>query len=194
MTSKSRPTDKLGALAESKPGQWVQTERKAHEDWANLIGRKPKAAMLLHHLVAKMGQQNAVVISQKTLSLLMACSLDTVQRALRVLEAELWIQVVKMNGPGTVAAYVVNDRVAWGQPRDQLRLSVFSATVVADIEDQDTASLGSIELRRIPALFPGERQLPSGEGISPPNQPALDGLEHDLPSLSRDPNTTDMFE
>jgi DNA-binding transcriptional MocR family regulator len=183
----------IGAVVESKPGQWVQTERKAHEDWAGLIGRKPKAAMLLHHLVAKMGQQNAVVVSQKTLALLMGASLDTVKRALRVLQDERWIQIVKMNGPGTVAAYVVNDRVAWGQPRDQLRLSAFSATVVADIEDQDTAALDNVELRRIPALFPGERQLPAGPGIEPPAQPALDGLEHDLPSLPRDPNTSDMF-
>ena len=177
----------IGVPAKNKPGQWVQTERKAHEAWANLIGRKPKAAMLLHHLVAQMGHQNAVVISQKTLAKLMSCSTDTVQRSLSVLEAEHWIQIVKMNGPGTVAAYVVNDRVAWGQPRDQLRLSVFSAAVVADIEDQDTATLDNIELRRIPALFPGERQLPSGPGIEPPAQPALEGLEHDLPAISADP-------
>lgn len=174
----------IGTPAENKPGQWVQTERRAHEDWAALIGRKPKAAALLHHLVAKMGHQNAVVISQKTLSLLMACSLDTVQRALRILVDERWIQVVKMNGPGTVAAYVVNDRVAWGQPRDQLCLSVFSATVVANSEEQDTATLSNVSLRRIPSLFPGERQLPSGDGQGPPSQPSLDGLEHDLPHLS----------
>lgn len=173
----------IGTSADNKPGQWVQTERKAHEDWAALIGRKPKAAALLHHLVAKMGQQNAVVISQKTLSLLMGCSLDTVQRALRVLVDERWIQIVKMNGPGTVAAYVVNDRVAWGQPRDQLRLSVFSATVVANSDEQDAHTLENVALRRIPSLFPGERQLPSGDGQEPPSQPSLDGLEHDLPHL-----------
>ena len=177
----------IGTPVESKPGQWVQTERKAHEDWANLIGRKPKAAMLLHHLVAKMGQQNAVVVSQKTLAKLIGVTDRTVRTAVSDLVAERWIQVVKMNGPGTVAAYVVNDRVAWGQPRDQLRLSVFSATVVADIEDQDTATLDNIELRRIPALFPGERQLPSGPGAEPPAQPALEGLEHDLPATERLP-------
>ncbi len=189
MHKNSAPTG-IGTSAQNKPGQWVQTERKAHEDWANLIGRKPKAAMLLHHLVAKMGQQNAVVISQKTLSTLMACSIDTIQRSLRVLEAERWIQIVKMNGPGTVAAYVVNDRVAWGQPRDQLRLSVFSASVVADIKDQDAATLDKIELRRIPALFPSERQLPSGHGSEPPAQPALEGLEHDLPATELLPKTS----
>jgi len=173
----------IGTSAASKPGQWVQTERKAHEDWANLIGRKPKAAMLLHQLVAKMGQQNAVVVSQKTLAKLIGVTDRTVRTALSDLVAERWIQIVKINGPGTVSAYVVNDRVAWGQPRDQLRLSIFSAAVVADVEDQETATLDHTELRRIPSLFPGERQLPTGSGQEPPSQPSLDGLEHDLPSL-----------
>ena len=172
----------IGVPAVNKPGQWVQTERKAHEAWASLIGRKPKAAMLLHHLVAQMGNQNAVVVSQKVMARLMDCHIETVKRALRDLEAERWVQIVKMNGPGTVAAYVVNDRVAWGQPRDQLCLSVFSAAVVADAEDQDAFTLEHSELRRIPALFPGERQLPSGEGEPPPSQPSLDGLEPDLPA------------
>ncbi len=174
----------VGVPVKHKPGQWVQTERKAHEAWANLIARKPRAAMLLHHLVAQMGNQNAVVVSQKTLSKLMGCSLRTVQYAIADLMAEKWIQAIKLNGPGTVSAYVVNDRVAWGQPRDQLRLSVFSAAVVADFDDQDEALLGHGELRRIPTLYPGERQLPSGPGEEPPSQPIIDGLEPDLPTLS----------
>lgn len=169
--------------AKNKPGQWVQTERKAHEAWANLIARKPSAAMLLHHLVAQMGHQNAVVVPQKVLAKLMGRSIDTVQRAIRDLEAERWIQVVKMNGPGTVAAYVVNDRVAWGQPRDQLRLSVFSAAVVADADDQDPLTLEHSDLRRIPTLYPGERQLPTGPGEDPPSQPNIDGLEPNLPAI-----------
>jgi DNA-binding transcriptional MocR family regulator len=176
-------TSAVGVPAKNKVGQWVQTERKAHEAWANLIGRKPRAAALLHHLVAQMGHQNAVMVSQKTLAKIMGSSLDTVKRALRDLEAERWIQIVKMNGPGTVAAYVVNDRVAWGQSREQLCLSVFSATVVADAEDQDPLTLEHSDLRRIPTLYPGERQLPSGQGEDPPSQPSIDGMEPDLPQL-----------
>lgn len=95
-------------------GSWVQTERKAHEAWANSIGRKPAAARVMHLLVANMGEQNAVVVSQKTLAKMMGSSIDTVQRALRVLVEERWVQVVKLNGPGTVAAHIVNDRVALG--------------------------------------------------------------------------------
>ena len=185
MQRRSTPPE-LGIAAVPKPGQWVQTERKAHEAWAHLIARKPRAAELLHHLVAQMGQQNAVVIPQKVLAQLMGRSIDTVQRALRDLESEKWIQIVKMNGPGTVAAYVVNDRVAWAQARNQLRLSVFSATVVADIADQDTATLDHSDLRRIPTLYPGERQLPTGEGGDPPSQPLIPGMEPDLPAISGD--------
>ena len=93
---------------------------------------------------------------------------------------------MKLNGPGTVNAYVVNDRVAWGQPRDQLRLSVFSAAVVADQADQDEALLGHGDLRRIPTLYPGEQQLPSGPGEDPPSQPNFPGFEPDLPARIED--------
>jgi hypothetical protein len=174
----------LGTPAKHKPGRWVQTERKAHEAWARLIARKPRAAELLHHLVAQMGHQNAVVVSQKTLAQITGRSVDTVKRALRDLVAERWVSVVKLNGPGTVNAYVVNSRVAWGQPRDQLRLSVFSATVIADFDDQDEALLGHGDLRRIPTLYPGEQQLPTGPGEEPPSQPVIHGMEPDLPALT----------
>jgi DNA-binding transcriptional MocR family regulator len=174
----------LGAPAKHKSGHWVQTERKAHEAWARLIAKKPRAAELLHHLVAQMGHQNAVVVSQKILAQIMGRSLDTVQRAIKDLVVEKWIEVVKLNGPGTVSAYVVNDRVAWGQPRDQLRLSVFSATVVADFDDQAPDSLEHSDLRRIPTLYPGEQQIPTGNGEEPPSQPIFEGLEPDLPSLT----------
>lgn len=138
--------------------------------------------MLLHHLVAQMGHQNAVVVGQKTLAKIMSTHERTVRRAVTDLVEERWIQMIRI-GSGKEVAYVVNDRVAWGQPRDQLRLSAFSATVVADLEDQDTASLDHADLRRIPTLFPGERHLPVGDGEPPPSQPrCLDGLEPDLPA------------
>lgn len=178
----SSPPEAIGTPAKHRPGQWVQTERKTHEAWARLVMRKPRAAALAHHLVAQMGHQNAVVISQALLAKLMGCSVETVKRAVRDLVTEKWISVVRL-GKGKEAAYVVNDRVAWGQPRDQLRLSVFSAAVVADFDDQDEALLGHGDLRRIPTLFPGEQQLPTGPGEEPPSQPAFPGLEPDLPHI-----------
>lgn len=183
MTRMAAPPDNIGVPAQPKIGRWVQTERRAHEAWAGLIARKPTAAALLHHLVAQMGHQNAVVIGQKTLAKLLGVSERTVRRAVADLVEERWIQVVRL-GRGKEAAYVVNDRVAWGQPRDQLRLSVFSAAVVADFDDQDEALLGHGDLRRIPTLYPGEQQLPSGSGEEPPSQPAIPGFEPELPALT----------
>lgn len=150
--------------------------------------QSPRAAALLHVLVARMGQQNAVVVSQKTLAKLMGCTERTIRNALVDLTAGNWVQIVRVNGPGTAAAYVVNDRVAWGQPRADLHMSVFSATVIADAEDQPPETMQSVPLRRLPALFPGEMALPSGPGSPPPSQALLDGLE---PSLQRDPDTLD---
>lgn len=172
----------IGVPAKHKQGQWVQTERRAHEAWANLIAKKPRAAQLLHHLVAQMGHQNAVVVSQKVLAQLMGVTDRTVRTAVADLVAGNWIQLIRI-GKGKEAAYVVNDCVAWGQAREQLRLSVFSATVVADLDDQDPQTLEHKELRRIPTLYPGEQQLPSGPGLPPPSQPSIDGLEPELPTL-----------
>lgn len=183
------PAPKVGTPVKPRHGHFVMTERKAHEAWARLSMRKPRAAALAHHLVAKMGHQNAVVVSQAVLAKLMGCSVETVKRAVRDLVAEQWIQVVRI-GKGKEAAYVVNDRVAWGQPRDELRLSVFSAAVVADFDDQDEALLGNAELRRIPTLYPGERQLPIGPSEDPPSQPSIPGMEPDLPHIDMEPGSS----
>lgn len=175
---------RIGTDATPTQGHWVQTERKAHEAWASLIRRRPRAAECLHILVAHMGDQNAVVISQKVLAQIMQRSPDTVQRALKDLAAEKWVQVVKI-GKGKECAYVINDQVAWGEARSNLRLSMFSARVIADVEDQDPITLDSAPLRKIPALYKGENQLPSGPGLPPPSQPSFDGMEPDLPATVR---------
>ena len=133
----------------------VQTERASHEAWSRLVIRKPMAAAVLHTLVARMGDQNAVVVSQKTLAALIGVTDRTIRNAIQVLVAENWVQVVRLNGPGTVSAYVVNSAVAWGQPRDQLHLAAFTAAVIADAADQEAITLEHRDLRKIPMLYPG---------------------------------------
>ena len=49
-------------------------------------------------------------------------------------------------------------------------------------------------LRRIPTLYPGEMQLPSGPGDTPPSQPSIPGMEPDLPSLYADQVKRDEME
>lgn len=167
-------------------GTWVQTERSSHEAWGHFSVKKPAASGLLHILVSKMGPQNAVVVSQKVLAEILGVTDRTVRNALSDLEEGGWIQIVKI-GKGRECAYVVNDRVAWGQSRDALPLSLFSATIVADARDQDPQTLAGPKLRRIPVLFAGERQLPAGPGEPPPTQTYLAGVDlPELPALSAD--------
>ncbi len=165
--------------------KFAQVDRKAMELWARLISRKPAAAQLLMILVARMGELNAVVVSQKVLAKMMQAHERTVRRAVADLVAERYVEVLRLNGPGTVSAYVVNSHVAWGQPREDLRLAIFTATVIAAADDQpDREVLGKQEpLHVLPSLFPGERQLPTGDGLPPPSEPALPGMELDLPAL-----------
>lgn len=169
------------------PGHWVQTERAAHEAWASLIEKAPKAAQLMHILTARVGEHNAVVVSQKTLAALMKCSRRTVQRAVDVLAEDRWIEIRQIGENGTVNAHIINDRVAWSGKRDGLRYSLFSAAVIiSEAEQPDSEELGQqAPLRRLPSLFRDERQLPSGPGTPPPAQPFLDGMEPDLPATQQ---------
>ncbi|MDO8591505.1 MAG: helix-turn-helix domain-containing protein [bacterium] len=174
---------KLGLPLDVEKKTWVQTDRSAHEAWARLARKAPIASALMHIFVGSMGHQNAVVVSQKILAKMLECSLKSVQRALDLLDAEQWIQIVNMGGSGTVNAYVVNDQVAWGEKRANMQYSTFSARVIADIDDQSEHQLNRSGLRRIPTLYPNEFQLPTGKGEAPPSQPLIDGFEPDLPSL-----------
>jgi len=174
------PPDKrkqIGTPASYGPKTWVQTERAAHEAWGRLTMKSPRAAAVMHHLVANMGHQNAVVIAQKTLAKMVGVNERTVRRALDDLVADEWIQVVQLGHQGTVNAYVVNSAVAWGESRDQLsRLSVFHAAVVADAEDQSAETLERRKLRKLPVIYPPEEALPHGDG-QPGAQIALPGME-----------------
>lgn len=167
--------------ADSKRATWVQTERATHEAWGMLTTRSPRAAAMAHYLVANMEQSGAVVASYATLAKITGMSVATVRRAIDDLKADRWIEVVQIGGKGGANAFVINSRVAWAQGRDKLHMSAFTARVIADREEQQ--QLDDAPLRRIPVLRHGEQQLPSGPSGDPPNQPALDGMEPDLPAV-----------
>ena len=167
----------LGTPVGYGPRTFVQTERKAHESWAALTMKSPRAAALMHHLVANMGHQNAVVITQSTLAKLMKCCTRTIISAVRDLEEDNWIQVLRLNATGKVNAYVVNSNVAWGESRDQIgRLAIFSANVVVSSDDQPEGYLERSDLRKLPIIYPPEEALPHGEG-EPGAQTILPGME-----------------
>jgi DNA-binding transcriptional MocR family regulator len=174
-------------MPEKQPkGAWVQTDRAVHEAWAQLSIHHPAASALLHFLSARVGEHNAVVVSQRTLADVTGMSLSTVKRAVAVLKAGNWVEVRQIGPTGTAVGYVLNDRVVWSGPRDGIRYSLFSAAVVvSDVEQPDKVEIGQQQpLRSLPRVYPGERQLPTGEGLPPPSQPAFPGLEPDLPTRS----------
>lgn len=162
----------------------MQTERAAHEAWAELVARAPVAARLMHLLVANMdAASNALVASQSTLGKLLGVHRNTVRKALQVLESENWIEIVELGGKGGALGYVVNSRVAWARSREDMRFAMFRAQVIASGDEQRRALEGRPKLRKVPVLQPGERQLPAGQGQQPPAQPTLPNLEPDLPEI-----------
>ena len=182
----TRNASQLGTPPLTQAGRqtWVQTERAAHEAWGHLTVKSPRAAALMHHLVAQMDSSAAVVASYATLAKISRMSLATVRRAVDDLKAGNWIQVVQVGGKGAANAFIVNSRVGWADARDKLHLASFSARVLADIDDQDESTISGPPLRRLPVLrHAGEGQLPTGPGGEPPSQPSIPGMEPDLPSI-----------
>jgi hypothetical protein len=142
-----------------------------------------------------MDQSAAVVASYSTLAGICGYSVATVRRAVDDLKADRWIQVVQIGGKGGANAFVINSRVAWAAPRDQLPMAAFSARVLASAAEQDAETLAGPDLRRVPHLMhPGERQLPTGVDMDPPIQPSLDGLDPDLPSVEAPNPFAGMYE
>jgi len=169
-------------------GQWVQTERAAHEAWAFLTRKSALAAQIMHLLVARVGDHNAVVISQGTLAHLTGASRRGVQKALKILTDDRWIELRQIGDRGTINAHAINDRVAWSGKHDGIRYSLFSAVVVLSEDEQpDRDQIGLQEpLRKVPILYRGERNLPSGDGLPPPSEPTLPGMEPGLPARSQE--------
>ena len=75
----------------------------------------------MHALTARLGDHNAVVISQVALAKIIGRSERAVRTAILVLKADNWIEVRQLGNAATVNAYIVNDRVAWTGKRDGIR-------------------------------------------------------------------------
>ena len=166
----------LGTPVTAIVKHFVQISTASLEAWSDFTIANPRASAVLIRLIKLMGHQNAVVVSQDTLSQLCKCSQRTISRAIDDLERGKWIQVITVGKKGTVKAYVVNSAVAWGEKRDNMRLSVFHASVIADASDQDYDTATYKPLRQLPLVVPPEEALPYGDG-EPGAQISLPGME-----------------
>lgn len=156
---------------------FAMVELRALEGLGDLINRAPKAAQLVTMLIRRMqpGSAGVVVCSRETMRELLGSSMPTVDRALKVLIDEGWVQRIRIGGAYALA---INSRVAWIGSRGQLQHAVFDATVIASRSEQDGLSLEPPPMRQLPMMRPGEALLATGRGLEPPSQPGLDGIEH----------------
>ena len=175
-------------IAAPPSGPWVQIDRAALERWGALTIAHPRASQLLQVMVSNMGRHNAIVTSQATLADMLNVSVKTIRRNLAILAENNWIEVRQVGPSGNGSAYIVNSRVAWSGKRDGIRYALFEAAVLVSEKDQpDKAALGAQPpLESVPLMMPGEQQLPTGDGLPPPSEPSLPGLEPDLPARQMD--------
>lgn len=141
-------------------GTWVQTDRLAHELWAQFLAQKgaTTASRVMHVLIARMGDKNACVISQSQLAEELEVDPRTIRRAIAMLRDHQWIQTVNIGGAKSgVQGYIVNSRVAWQGARDGIRWSAFDATVYVSEQDQDQSIDEQPPLNRIPSLYPSNK-------------------------------------
>lgn len=159
-----------------RPITWAQINLAAAEDLRGLMRRNRFAAELVLAFIERMqpGADGVIVVSRQTMTELIGASMPSVERALRLLIAEGWVQRIRIGGAHALA---INSRVAWIGPRDDLQHAVFTATVVASRSEQDAIALNPPPMRQVPVLLPGELPLPVGSGLPPPSQPDLDGVE-----------------
>ena len=155
---------------------FAMVELLALEGLGDLIGRAPQAAQLLVKLIRRMtpGSSGVIVVSRETMRELLGVSLPTVDRALKVLVNEGWLQRIRIGGAYALA---INRQVAWIGARGDIQHAVFDATVIASRTEQDAIALNPPPLRTVPVLHPDEDLLPVESGMDLPSQPELDGIE-----------------
>jgi len=154
---------------------FAMIEKSALEDMSGLIQKTPHAARLLVLLIKQLesGSGGVVVVSRATLKELLKVSLPTVDRAIKVLTEEGWVQRMRVGGAYALA---VNERVAWVGDRTHIQHAVFSATVIASRAEQDAIALNPPKSKVIPITKEREQVIQVGEGNPPPVQSSFESM------------------
>lgn len=92
-----------------------------------------KDYQLMAYFYDRMNRSNALIVSQTRLCQVLDCHRNTVRAVIKRLEELRYIDIIKV---GVQNCYVVNEQVAWKTGRDKKKKAIFSATVVADWDDQ----------------------------------------------------------
>jgi len=137
-------------------------------DIRSLSKRSPAAFQILTLLTERMNRTNAIVISQTALCQILGYGRTTIHNAVRLLEAEKWLQVVKV---GTANGYVVNSKVVWRDHGGKRYGSFYAEVIVSEVEQSRTIDqLENVELRHVSILRAGELPIDDGADLPPPDQ------------------------
>ena len=153
---------------------FVQVSRAELRAIADLGAKSSLALDLLMVLAQSMNKQNAVMISFKAMQQILGKSRPTLDRAVRLLREDKWIQVVKV---GTANAYVLNSAVFWTDRGDKRHMANFGAQIVTTLgeQDKDLRANPQVKLKRVPILDLKEERIIFGrEELPPPDQTDLD--------------------
>lgn len=101
---------------------------------AALTRDNPAAASVFLTLLAKAGDEYALVVSNATLAKLCKSTVQAVERAIADLVAERLIVVVRT---GSGNAYVIQSRVDWTKDRADSEYEHFQARILISGEDND---------------------------------------------------------
>jgi len=152
------------------PADFAMLTRGYIRDIRELSRRSPSAFQVFMLLTERMNKTNAIVISQSTLCQLLNYGRTAIHNAIRLLESERWLQIVKI---GTANGYVINSKVVWRDHSGKRYASFYAEVVVSEsdqgrpVEDWD-----NVELRHVPVLQAGEHPISTGD-LPPPDQAEL---------------------
>jgi len=167
------------------PADFAMLTRGYIRDIRELSRRSPSAFQVFMLLTERMNKTNAIVISQTTLCQILNYGRTAIHNAIRLLESERWLQIVKI---GTANGYVINSKVVWRDHSGKRYASFYAEVVVSEsdqgrpVEDWD-----NVDLRHVPILQAGENPLSTGDDLPPPDQAELLPVTRDeLPRVRDD--------
>ena len=171
------------------PADFAMLTRGYIRDIRELSRRSPSAVQVFMLLTERMNKTNAIVISQSTLCQILNYGRTAIHNAIRLLESERWLQIVKI---GTANGYVINSKVVWRDHSGKRYASFYAEVVVSEsdqgrpVEDWD-----NVELRHVPVLQAGEHPLSTGD-LPPPDQAELLPITRDEVPRVRDSDDLDL--
>lgn len=171
MTSNMNSYVKPAKQIRKDPADFVQLTRGYLRDMREMVSKSPAAFKTLLLLTERMNKTNAVIISQATIAQILGMSRTTVNAAVKKLEADAWLQVVKL---GQVNGYVLNSKVVW-RDRGGKRYASFYAEVIASEDEQvrQIEDWDKVELRQVPVIRLDEEPISDNADLPPPDQKDL---------------------